>query len=235
VGVLDCHTHILPCIDDGAKSLDDGVALCRRLAELGVTEIVATPHWCSPRFTVIDQGIMAAWQELQATVARTVPSLKLLLGCEHHLSGLQSPDAFVASMRPLGGGRCVLIELPDDHLPPSTWNVLFAVLRAGLRPILAHPERCKGLSIGDEGLRTYIDSGGLLQVTLGHVLGAHGIIMRFKSRRLLKHFPRHCLLASDSHDLAARRPRWDQLPEKWRHLVPENAAALEAWSERPLG
>ena len=188
--MLDCHTHVLPCIDDGAKSLDDGVALCVRLSELGVTEVVATPHWCSPRFNVVNEGIEEAWKTLHAAVGSRIPSLKLVLGCEHHLSGLQSPAAFVESMRPLGSGRCALIELPDDHLPPSTWTVLFAVLRAGLRPILAHPERCKGLSLSDEGLHAYVDSGGLLQVTLGHVLGAHGLIMRFKSRRMLKRYPK---------------------------------------------
>ena len=227
--MLDCHTHVLPAIDDGAKDLDDAMALCRRLGELGVTEIVATPHWCSPRFTVISEGIAAAWTALSSRVQAELPQLRLVLGCEHHLSGLQSPESFVASIRPLGGGRCVLIELPDDHLPPSTWNVLFAVLRAGFRPIVAHPERCKGLSASNGQLRAYTEGGGLLQLTLGHVLGAHGLIMRFKSRRLLRRYPRSCILASDSHDLQARRPRWDQLPQRLRGLVPADLAALESW------
>ena len=227
--MLDCHTHVLPAIDDGAKDLNVALDLCRRLAELGVTEIVATPHWCSPRFTVVNDGILAAWATLSAQVQAVLPQVHLVLGCEHHLSGLQSPDAFVASIRPLGASRCVLIELPDDHLPPSTWTVLFAVLRAGFRPILAHPERCKGLAPGDDQLRAYAEGGGLLQLTLGHVLGAHGLIMRFKARRLLRRFPRSCILASDSHDLQARRPRWDQLPQRLRGLVPDDLAALAAW------
>ncbi len=155
--------------------------------------------------------------------------ITLHLGAEHHLSGLQPPDAFVATLRPLGGSRVVLIELPDDHLPRSTWATLFAISKAGLRPMLAHPERCKGLAASDASLQSYVESGGLLQLTLGHLIGAHGLIMRWRARRLLARHGRSCILASDSHDLGARRPRWDQLPARWKALAPAGLRALEAW------
>jgi protein-tyrosine phosphatase len=227
--VLDIHTHVLPGLDDGAPDIDAGVALCRRLREVGVDMVVATPHWCSPRFRVVDHGIASAWAELERRVAAEVPGLRLSLGAEHHCSGLQDAASFVATLRPLGGGRCVLIELPDDHLPATTWSTLFAVSRAGFRAVLAHPERCKGLSRGDDSLRAYVEGGGLLQLTLGHLIGAHGLIMRWKSRAMLKRFPQACVIASDSHDLKARRPRWDELPERWRHLVPADLGTLERW------
>ncbi|MBA2481480.1 MAG: hypothetical protein H0V44_12520 [Planctomycetes bacterium] len=227
--MLDCHTHVLPGLDDGAPDIDAGLALCRRLHELGVDQVVATPHWCSPRFAVEDEGIARAWSSLTTRVAAEVPGLRLVLGSEHHCSGLQDPSAFVASLHPFTGSRCVLIELPDDHLPASTWPSLFAVSRAGFRAILAHPERCKGLAAGSDGLAAFTDAGGLLQLTLGHLIGTHGFAMRWRSRRLLARYPRSCIIASDSHDLNIRRPRWDQLPGKWRHLVPADLAALERW------
>jgi protein-tyrosine phosphatase len=227
--MLDCHTHVLPGLDDGAVDLDAGVALCRRLRELGVDHVVATPHWCSPRFAVQDAAIAAAWDALRARVASELPGLTLVLGSEHHCSGLQDPAAFVATLHPFAGGRCVLIELPDDHLPRTAWATLFAVARAGFRPVLAHPERCKGLAARSDELAGFTDAGGLLQLTLGHLIGVHGLAMRWRSRRLLARYPHSCIIASDSHDLGVRRPRWDQLPEKWRHLVPKDVGALERW------
>lgn len=225
--MLDLHTHVLPGIDDGAVDIEAGVALCRRLREVGIDHVVATPHWCSPRFAgVIDDRIARAWAELTTRVAAEVPGLRLHLGAEHHLSGLQPDEAFISSLRPLGGGKHVLIELPDDHLPRTAWRTLFAIQRAGFKPVIAHPERCKGLGAGDDALAAYVEAGGLLQLTLGHLIGAHGLIMRWKSRRLLKRHPRACVIASDSHDLGARRPRWDALPERWRELVPADLEAL---------
>ncbi|HEX3141569.1 MAG TPA: CpsB/CapC family capsule biosynthesis tyrosine phosphatase, partial [Rhizobacter sp.] len=110
--MLDLHTHVLPGLDDGAVDLAAGVALCRRLQEQGVTTVVATPHWHSPRFEVEGPGIATAWEALRAAVAAELPSLTLVLGAEHHCSGLEDPAAFVAGCRPLGDSRVVLVELP---------------------------------------------------------------------------------------------------------------------------
>jgi protein-tyrosine phosphatase len=227
--MLDLHTHILPGIDDGAPDLAAGVALCRRLREQGVGTVVATPHWRSPRFEVDDAGIAAAWDRLRAAVAVAVPGLALVLGAEHHCSGAEDPAAFAASARPLGDTPLVLVELPDDHLPPRAWAVLFEAIRRGRRPILAHPERCRGLRREGEQLAAFVEAGGLLQLTLGSLLGRMGWSMRWHSRGLLRRFPAACLVASDCHNLEVRQPEWGRLPAAWRRLVPADLGAVVAW------
>ncbi len=227
--MLDLHTHVLPGLDDGAVDLTAGVALCRRLQEQGVTTVVATPHWHSPRFEVEDQRIHQAFAALSAAVADQLPGLAVILGAEHHCSGAEDPASFVATCRPLGDSRVVLVELPDDHLPPSAWATLFALVRAGRRPVLAHPERCRGLRGQRDQVAAFIEAGGLLQLTLGHLLGVHGWSMRWHSRTLLRRHPRACLIASDSHDLGVRRPQWDRLPADWRPLVPADLPAVSRW------
>jgi protein-tyrosine phosphatase len=229
--MIDLHTHILPGIDDGAVDLAAGVALCRRLREQGVDTVVATPHWRSPRFDVIEPGISAAWTALSEAVAREVPGLTLLLGAEHHCSGLEDAQAFVASLRTLGASRLVLIELPDDHLPARTWASLFEAIRHGKRPLIAHPERCKGLRNQREEVAAFVEAGGLLQLTLGSLIGTQGFMMRWHSRGLLKRHPGACVIASDSHNLAARAPQWNRLPARWRHLVPADVQAVERWGQ----
>jgi len=227
--MLDLHTHVLPGLDDGAVDLAAGVALCRRLHDQGVTTVVATPHWHSPRFEVEREGIAQAWDALRNAVSVDLPGLTLVLGAEHHCSGLEEPAAFVAACRPLGDSRVVLVELPDDHLPTNAWATLFALIRAGRRPVLAHPERSRGLRGQRDQVAAFVDAGGLLQLTLGHLLGVHGWRMRWHSRGLLRRYPRSCLIASDSHDLAVRRPQWDRLPATWRHWVPADLRSVSAW------
>jgi protein-tyrosine phosphatase len=227
--MLDLHTHVLPGLDDGAVDLAAGVALCRRLHEQGITTVVATPHWHSPRFDVEGTGIAQAWDVLRAAVATEMPGLTLVLGAEHHCSGLEDPAAFVTGCRPLGDSRVVLVELPDDHLPANAWGTLFALIRAGRRPVLAHPERCRPLRRQRDQVAAFVEAGGLLQLTLGHLLGIHGWRMRWHGRGLLRRYPKSCLIASDSHDLGVRRPQWDRLPAAWGHLVPVDLAAVSAW------
>jgi protein-tyrosine phosphatase len=227
--MLDFHTHILPNIDDGAPDLATGVAMCRTLQQQGIQTVVATPHWPSPRFEVVDPAIERAWEALHTAVAQQVPGLALVLGAEHHCSGVEATEAFVGAVKPLGDSNLVLIELPDDHLPPAAWATLFALIRADFRPILAHPERSRGLRNQREQLSAFVDAGGLLQLTLGSLLGKLGWAMRWQAHGLLRRHPGACLLASDSHDLQVRKPQWDLLPAKWRYLVPSNLAELCRW------
>lgn len=227
--MLDLHTHVLPGLDDGAVDLAAGLALCCRLHQQGVTTVVATPHWHSPRFEVAGDGISTAWTELRAAVAAILPGLVLVLGAEHHCSGIENPAAFVASCRPLGDSHVVLVELPDDHLPANAWATVFALIRAGRRPVLAHPERCRGLRDQPDQVAAFVEAGGLLQLTLGHLLGVHGWRMRWRSRGLLRRYPQACLIASDSHDLGVRRPQWDRLPATWRRFVPGNLLDVSSW------
>lgn len=227
--MLDLHTHILPGIDDGAPDLDAGLALCQRLREQGVDTVIATPHWRSPRFDVSDAGIADAWGRLRDAAAEQVPGLTLVLGAEHHCSGAEDPAAFAESARPLGDTPLVLVELPDDHLPPRAWAVLFETIRRGRRPILAHPERCRGLRREHDQLAAFVEAGGLLQLTLGSLIGRMGWSMRWHSRGLLRRFPAACLVASDSHNLDVRRPEWDRLPVIWRRLAPADLPAVLAW------
>ena len=161
----------------------------------------------------------------------TAVGLRVFLGSENHCSGQHEPEAFAAMAVPLGDGPCVLVEFPDDHLPQRAWASCFALVRAGRRPVLAHPERCRGLRGDDEGLAAFVASGGLLQLTVGHVSGSHGWSMRWRSRRLLARFPQACVLASDAHDLRARRPAWDTLATKFTRWMCPNLARLSTWGK----
>ena len=227
--VLDLHCHLLSAVDDGPPDLDAARALVGELRRLGVDSAVATPHRLSPRFAAdgLEAMIASAWPRLQEQAASA--GLQVFLGAENHCSGQLDPEAFAQAARPLGDGPCVLVELPDDHLPGRAWESCFALVRSGRRPVLAHPERCRGLRGDDEGLAAFVAGGGLLQITAGHVAGVHGWAMRWRSRRLLARFPQACVLASDAHDLRARRPAWDKLPAKFQRWVCPDLPSLATW------
>ncbi len=226
--VLDLHCHLLAAVDDGPADLAQALSLVAELRHQGVNYAVATPHLLSPRFADgVEAKIARAWPRLQEQAAAA--GLQVFLGSENHCSGQLDPEAFAQAARPLGDGPCVLVELPDDHLPARAWASCFALVRSGRRPVLAHPERCRGLCGDDEGLAGFIANGGLLQITVGHVAGVHGWAMRWRSRRLLARFPQACVLSSDAHDLRARRPAWDKLPAKFQRWICPDLPSLASW------
>lgn len=225
--MLDLHAHLLPAVDDGPANLAESLALCEQLESQGITEAVATPHWASPRFPdVADDPIATAWQRLREAGSR----LRLHLGAENHLApGVRAAD-FAARARPLGEAAAALVELPDDTMPQPTWEALFLLRQRGLRPVLAHPERCRPLARRDPHLQDFVAGGGLLQLTAASLTGLHGWRMRWRSRRLLACFPTACVIAGDTHHpTGPRRPCWDALPARMRAWVPASLDALVAW------
>jgi protein-tyrosine phosphatase len=166
---VDCHSHVVPSGDDGAPSIEEGLALCRSAAQHGTGVLFATPHvW--PYLTLTpdrEAEIRDAYERMRPHAA-----LELRLGFELTPARPlldEDPHRYV-----LGGTDRVLMEVPFSG--PA--DLLFAlgehVEAAGLRPVIAHPERTEAVLddpfIADElGAR-----GWTLQVNATSLIGRHG-------------------------------------------------------------
>jgi protein-tyrosine phosphatase len=166
---VDCHSHVVPSGDDGAGSVEEGLALCRSAAEHGTAVLFATPHvW--PYFTLSEEReeeIREAYERM-----RRHAGLELRLGFELTPTRVllkEDPHRYV-----LEGTDRVLMEVPFSG--PA--DVLFALAEhtesAGLRPVIAHPERTE--AVLDEPLiaEELAARGWTLQVNATSLLGRHG-------------------------------------------------------------
>ncbi len=150
-GFVDVHSHVVPSGDDGADSIEEGLALCRMAVEAGTTTLFATPHahapWDSyPRSAERDRLFATAFPEMRDEVA--VWGLDLRRGWEVYPSEIARGDP---AGLVLDGTRGVLIEFPGSWLqiddPIDVVEVAAAgVEAAGLVPVLAHPERCRAVA-----------------------------------------------------------------------------------------
>jgi protein-tyrosine phosphatase len=200
--MIDLHCHPLPGVDDGAKTFEDAVEMCRMAAVDGTTHLVATPH-CSYEYPFRPELNQQKLSELQAAVG-TQPAL--LLGCDFHLSydNIQQIIKERASFT-INRTRYVLAEF-DDHFIPENMNHVFYDLQiARLVPILTHPERNPVLQRKPELLYQWATRGCLVQVTAKSYTGGFGHRARELSEmwldRNLIHF-----FASDAHDVRYRPP-----------------------------
>jgi protein-tyrosine phosphatase len=200
--MVDIHSHILPEVDDGARSWDIAVDMCRMAADDGIGHMVATPH-ANDEFTYDRARLRGMLDELSARVGAR-PTLSL--GCDFHLSydNLDSlaanPDHYTIETTPY-----LLVELSNYSIPPAVTHHLHGLIRAGLRPIITHPERNPLLAKNPERVLEWVQTGCAVQVTASSVTGKWGRIPKNFAHWLIEHGAAH-ILATDSHNVRGRPP-----------------------------
>ena len=186
----DLHSHLIPGVDDGARTLEDTIEGIERMTTAGIRKVVTTPH-IEASLTRDPQAFEAflslvdgKWKDARRQVAERFPEVDFRRGHEVMLD-VPDPDLSDDRLR-LDGSSFVLLEWPRLQLPPGTVEVLSRLRMAGLRPIIAHPERYVGfdreLKLANEWRRV----GAYLQVNYGSLVGRYGPEARALAFRLLR-------------------------------------------------
>lgn len=216
---VDCHSHVVPAGDDGAQSVDEGVALCREAACHWTGVLFATPHvWPHlPLTHEREQVIRAAFGEV-----RLRAGLDLRLGFE--LTPTETLlDEDPARYR-LSGTECVLVETPFTGGHEPLVALAEHVERAGQRPVVAHPERAEAVLAVPRIATSLALRGWALQVNSTSLAGRHGPAVRALAWNLVE-TGAASIVASDGHR-AARPARLDWAFEAVHARVGERATAL---------
>jgi protein-tyrosine phosphatase len=217
---VDCHSHVVPSGDDGAPTVQTGISLCREAARRGTRILFATPHvWPElqlPRRR--EHDIRAAYE-----LIRPEAGLELRLGFE------LTPDRRLLDEDPhrfvLEGTDAVLMEVPFLGPADALIDLAEHTEAAGLRPVIAHPERTEAVldrpALADE----LAERGWLLQVNASSLLGRHGEDAADVGWDLLERGVA-AIVASDGHR-PARPPHLDDAYElAVRRLGEERALPL---------
>lgn len=200
--VVDIHSHILAEVDDGPKSWDVSVAMCRAAAADGITHMVATPHANDRYHYDRDylKGLLAHLQELIGN------SLKLSLGCDFHLSYDNLQDALANPTRyVIEGTHYLLVEFSNYSVPQQTTDSFLKLGNCGITPIITHPERNPILRESPQRVVEWAEQGCVIQMTGSALTGFWGERTRSAALWLLEHQAVH-VLATDAHDMEKRVP-----------------------------
>lgn len=198
--MIDLHCHILPGIDDGARTWEDSIDMAKQAAADGIQIIAATPHL----------GDSPLSPELIHQLTEQLNQLLL----EHHvpvrvIAGAEFPchlDTALAAPYCLKNTSCLMVEFPHNHFPSMADAFLRRLVAMGIRPCIVHPER--NLDIQQEPhlmVRLRQEHGAMCQVTAGSLCGEWGMEARLCANFLVRN--RLCdLIASDSHSPEWRPP-----------------------------
>jgi protein-tyrosine phosphatase len=166
---VDCHSHVVPSGDDGAVSVEDGRALCRSAAQHSTSVLFATPHvW--PHYPLSEErerAVRAAYERVRAGAG-----LELRLGFELTPSRAllkEDPARYI-----LEGTDRVLLEVDFTGPADLTFALAEHVEAAGLRPVIAHPERTESVLDDHFVAEELAARGWTLQVNASSLTGRHG-------------------------------------------------------------
>jgi protein-tyrosine phosphatase len=202
--LIDLHSHILPGMDDGARNLEECLAMARLYADRGFRQVVATPHALSDSLSKnLANSIALQVENLNAILQDQAVDLKIRPGMEIALTP-EVPDLLDQGLLlPLAGSRCVLLEPPFESLPLHWEQIFFDIASRNYRILLAHPERCAQLARDHRLFDRMIAIGVYLQANWGSFLGLYGRAPMQTARYLVRRGYLHCL-ATDSHDAHKR-------------------------------
>ena len=238
--MIDIHSHILYGLDDGAKSLEDSVAMVQMAAEAGTTDIVATPH-ANLEYKFRPDLIAERIEEIRLAAGSAGP--RIHCGADFHLAydyiqdAVANPEKYTINHK-----TYLLVEFSDLTIFHTTTEIFDKLLRAGMTPVITHPERNKLLQMRLKQLQQWVEMGCLIQVTGQSFTGQWGNHAREFSRELMKHNLVH-VVASDGHNTDWRPPVLDETHRilskqygKWTadRLLIDNPRAIIEGNPLPL-
>lgn len=207
--LVETHCHILPGIDDGSPDVETSLKMIEKLKRQGARAIILTPHYYSDSISLDDflQRRDRAFEELSEALPPDSP--KLISAAEVYISKYLFSNENLDRLA-IGNSGYVLIEhsFSCDFSQKYYDRLLNLNFDYGVKPILAHIERCSALMDNEDLLDDYIEAGCLVQVNISSFVNSH----RGTRKKLIKYLEsgRIHLIGSDCHNLSSRPPEFSQ-------------------------
>jgi protein-tyrosine phosphatase len=201
--VIDLHSHILPGVDDGPRTIEGSLEIAKAAVADGIELMAATPHVRDDYPTSVATMELLVDQLRTALHLEGVP-LELRTGGEIALEqfDLLSP-AELRSFGLAGNPKFLLVEFPYYGWPLELADRILQLRRFGITAVIAHPERNADVQADPDRLRPLVEAGALVQITAGSVEGRLGRSSQDAAARLVELELAH-LLASDAHAPSVR-------------------------------
>jgi protein-tyrosine phosphatase len=241
--MIDLHSHILPGVDDGARTLDDSLEIARAAVADGITAIAATPH-VRHDYPTSARAMEERVAELGDALAEAEIPLDLRTGGEIDVEWLERLPLQDLRRYGLGGNPgYLLVETPYHGWPSKLVRELLGLVESGIVPVLAHPERNADVQVEPGSLVPLVRNGVLVQVTAASIDGRVGRRAQRTGLDLIEYGLAH-LIASDAHHAsvravgmteAARRVGNEELATWLTQAVPAAIVDGDPIPDRPAG
>jgi protein-tyrosine phosphatase len=195
----DMHSHFIPGIDDGAKTIEDSTNLIKAMVDLGYRTIITTPHVMVDYYPNTTQSIQNGLESIKNIIKENNIHIGVKAAAEYYIDEyfirLLETEPLLTIYQ-----NEVLVECSMLYEPPMLINVLFNMISSGYRPIFAHPERYLFFHNKFDKYSELKDRGCLLQLNTLSVTGYYGKNIKAVAEQLLA-AGMYDYLGSDIHSI----------------------------------
>ena len=182
--MTDIHSHIIYDVDDGSYTIEESIALIKKLKSVGFDNIIMTPHYIDgSHYSSENEEKLAKLEVLRKAVKEENININLYLGNEifindHIIEGIKNNKIY-----PLNNSKYILFEIPFHNQILGLNDIIYEIKIAGYTPILAHPERYTYFQDNYHLVDALKEEGLLFQCNFSSILGYYGN----ESKKLLKY------------------------------------------------
>lgn len=203
--MIDIHSHILPGVDDGSKSIEETLKMLELTKIDGVNTIVATPHFYRGYYENNYEDIVKLGQQVKTAAKKENINMDIVLGQEVFLDKCTLEDYKSGRIACIEKTNYMLVELPMTFMPKDALDIIYELEIRGVRPILAHPERYRYIIDNPSKINQFLYEKCLLQINTGSIKGLFGKKVKKTAELLIKN--EVCsFIASDTHSTGHRTP-----------------------------
>lgn len=213
---VDVHAHVLPEVDDGARSFEEAVRMVEEARDAGVRKILLTPHVSLEENPDVLDTLAAQYEKLKGMASVRASGVELHLGAELMMHP-DLPDRVSVDKRLTvnAAGKFILFEMPMPEIPFYASAVCFRLLAKKVNLVWAHPERCSDV-VGDyRVIKEFVDNGVFVQIDAASLTGVNGRRIRQTAETIIQKGLAH-MLAGDVHR-----------PGEYGTLLPEAVSRLK--------
>src|SRR5690625_1496048 len=180
--MIDIHCHILTNVYDGASDLEDSVAMAKSGVNEGRQTLLATANPKEPLYNTRKNTALADIANVKQRIEQEEIPLTILPGQEIRIHGEMIEGYEQGELLTLNEtSRYIFVELPTNHIPRFTKQLLFDIQMQDLVPIIVHPERNNVIREHPSQLYEFVRNGALTQITAGSLVGKFGTKIDRKS------------------------------------------------------
>lgn len=218
--MIDIHSHILPNIDDGARSVEETFELIKEAEEAGFEAIVSTSHYMEGYYET-DVPEREIWINIiHQKLQEKNKNIKLYLGNEIYLTENMISLLEEGKASTINDTSYVLFEMPLNVEPFNLYNMIYEMMQQKIVPILAHPERYTFVQQDPELIYDLIEKGVLMQANYASITGYYGKKAQMIVKKLLENNMIH-FLGSDVHRVGTIYPKIPEILEQLATIIGE--------------
>jgi protein-tyrosine phosphatase len=181
----DIHSHFIPGIDDGAKTIEDSVQMIAAMHELGYTKIITTPHIMGDFYRNTPEIILNGLETVRAALKEANIPVTIEAAAEYYLDYDLERKLDEGELLTFGKSKNLLFEISYLNAPENLFHFIFRLQTMGYQPILAHPERYNFWHTSFSKYEDLVDKGVKLQLNINSLTGYYSLATKKIAEQLI--------------------------------------------------